>query len=276
MSDDVLVWLRFEGEKLDLRGVPIGELGDVLIAVQKIVHKTYLFEKYQLTKGLLRSREERSKLALQIGERKRQSDAYALLPFLTDPFVVDYLATLLQLGLKEVLKYSLKAVLEGIGRPQTSGTSSPERADRSVLTGAIYGEVVSITNHINNIGKVERIYILPGSSVTGIEGIVFDESTREYVHSLGTQITTGTEQEISGYVIRLNPSQSTADIETADRRHVRVTMSKELFRELRYRTGEGDVIRFHGRPLCGWGSPKPEQCREFQADRFQVVGDSRH
>ena len=38
------VWLKFFGKQLDVRSVPIYELGDTLIAIQRIVHKTFLFE----------------------------------------------------------------------------------------------------------------------------------------------------------------------------------------------------------------------------------------
>jgi hypothetical protein len=45
IEDETLIWLRFEGEGLDIRGVPVYELGEVLIALQRIVHKAYPMQK---------------------------------------------------------------------------------------------------------------------------------------------------------------------------------------------------------------------------------------
>jgi len=45
---DPIIWLRFIGEDLDLKALPIYELGSVLVALQRIIHKAYLYEKMPL------------------------------------------------------------------------------------------------------------------------------------------------------------------------------------------------------------------------------------
>ena len=93
------LWLKFSGSQLDVRSIPIYELGDTLIAMQRIVHKSFLFENDRLKKHAQLTQDERARLSLQISERRKSSDLYGLIPFMVDPTIQVYLGTLLKVGL---------------------------------------------------------------------------------------------------------------------------------------------------------------------------------
>jgi hypothetical protein len=49
-KDEPALWIKFSGELLDLRSIPIYELGDTLVAIQRIIHKTFLHNEERLQK----------------------------------------------------------------------------------------------------------------------------------------------------------------------------------------------------------------------------------
>jgi hypothetical protein len=61
MKEEPSLWLKFSGEELDVRSIPIYELGDTLIAVQRIIHKTFQFENGRLKKGVQLTQAERKR-----------------------------------------------------------------------------------------------------------------------------------------------------------------------------------------------------------------------
>ena len=74
MDKELLLWLKFSGKLLDVQSIPIYELGDTLIAIQRIIHKTFLHDQERLRKHAQLTQEERKRLSLQIIERKKSSD----------------------------------------------------------------------------------------------------------------------------------------------------------------------------------------------------------
>ena len=153
------VWLKFDGKELDVRSIPIYELGDTLVAVQRIVHKMFLYNR-RLTRGAHLRRDERQRLSLQISERRKSSDLYALVPFVVDPVVQHYISTLVKSGLTALEKLLLRVSHRRKGK--AAGVSlENENVEGALQIAAIYAETVQITNHINNIGGVETIQLLP-------------------------------------------------------------------------------------------------------------------
>jgi hypothetical protein len=104
--------LKFSGEGLDVRGVPVYELGDTLIALQRVIHKAYLFQHGRLGEGLPLRKAERQQLSLQIVDRERSSDLYVLAPFLADPMVQQMVFMAAEVGLAALLDYGLHRVLD--------------------------------------------------------------------------------------------------------------------------------------------------------------------
>jgi len=203
----------------DARSVPIYELGDTLVALQRIIHKTFLQNSGRLKKGAHLSQDERKRLSLQISERKKSSDLYALVPFLTDAAVQQYLATLLKISLGTLAKYALKRVLSDEPQPKEDKTSLRARDVQGTLVGFIYAETVQITNHINNIGGVESIELIPAQRLD-IQPIKFTSETQEYVRELVNKTYYGEFEEIVGYVTHLYPNRLLAEIKLAPGRYV--------------------------------------------------------
>lgn len=244
--------VKFSGEDLDVRGVPIYELGDTFISLQRIVHKAYLFERGRLTAGTPMRRSERQQLSLQIVDRERSSDLYVLAPFLADPGVRELIAGALQVGMKSLLDYGLKRVLGDGRHADQSPSVAAENVDGSFLAGAIYADTVNITNHINNIGGIDTVEFRPTGPVHA-RPVTFDETTQTYVRELANEVVYGPEQDVIGYVTRLHPNRLMAEIKVAPSHYVRVHMSEDMFKYVRYATEAEELLLFRGRPVLRLG-----------------------
>src|SRR6266542_2786603 len=107
-TEDTLLRLRFVGAELESKSVPIYELGQTLISVQRIVNKSYLFKDKRLESGGQLTDDEQLGLSLQIGTREKGSDIYGLIPFLTDPMAVELVKTALAESIKAISAYASK------------------------------------------------------------------------------------------------------------------------------------------------------------------------
>jgi len=264
MRMEPMLLLKFSGEQLDIRSIPIYELGETLMAMQRIVHKTYLFENNRLKKHAQLTQEERMRLSLQISERRKSSDVYALIPFLADPSTQEYLGTLLKIGLGSLAKYAWQMVLGEKTKKKTTSTSVRTRdVDGSLLVGAIYGEVVQITNHIYNIGGIDKIELISTPSLE-IDPIELTGETQKYVRNIANATYLGPEDEIIGEVHRLLPNRLVAEIKLEPARIVKVRMDDEAFQFVRYKTKPNQALRIRGRPVVTLGKDV-STFREFEA-----------
>ena len=268
MKEEPALWLKFSGDLLDVRSVPIYELGDTLVALQRIVHKTFLHTNERLKKHAQLTQDERKRLSLQISERNKSSDLYGLVPFVADAAVQQYLATLLKIGLGTLAKYALKSVLSDEHQRRENKTSLRARDVRgSSLVGAIYAETVQITNHINNIGGIESIELIPAQGLK-IEPVRLTSETQEYVREIMNESYKGEPEEITGYVTRLYPNRLLADIKLEPGRYVKVGLNEEAFRFVRYETGPEEQLRFRGCPIIRLGKDITSY-QEFEADSVE-------
>lgn len=265
MKEDPSLWLKFSGDELDMRSIPIYELGDTLVAVQRIIHKTFQFENGRLKKSAHLTQAERKRLSLQISEHRKSSDLYALIPFAADPALQQHLHTLLKMGLGSLAKYALKSVLQ-----PKSGTTSIQARDveGSVLVGAIYAETVQITNHINNIGGIDSIEIIPSPTLS-MPSIKLTPETQTYVRDIKNESYRGEPDEIVGYVTNMSPNRLLAEIKLAPSRYVKVGLSEEDFDFVRYKTGSEQQLRFKGRPVVRLGKDL-NTFQEFEAESVEI------
>jgi len=262
------LWLKFSGEQLDLRSVPIYELGDTLVAVQRIVHKTFRFENDRLKIHAQLTQAERARLSLQISERRKSSDLYALIPFIADPTLQEYLVTLLKIGLGALAKYALQSVLSNETKPKAGSTTLQAReVHGSVLVGAIYAETIQITNHINNIGGIESIELIPSASMQA-PAIRLTADTQKYVREIANESYRGAHNEIIGYVTHLFPNRLVAEIKLAPARYVKVGLTEEDFRFVRYKTESEQQLRFKGYPIVKLGKDESTY-QEFEAESVE-------
>jgi hypothetical protein len=264
MNKEPMLWLKFSGELLDVRSIPIYELGDTLVALQRIIHKTFLHDQARLKKHAQLTQEERKRLSLQISERKKSSDLYALVPFVTDTAVQQNIAMLLKYGLGALAKYALKNVFSSSKEPFQRASVKTENVEGSLLVGAIYAETVQITNHINNIGGVEKIELIPDRNV-GIAPIKLTLETQGYVREIVNESYKGPKTEITGYVTRLHPNRLLADIKLEPGRYVKVGLDEESFRFVRYETEQEEQLKFRGHPIIRLGKDVTSY-EEFEAE----------
>ena len=265
--DSPSLWLKFSGPELDIRSVPIYELGDTLIAIQRIVHKTFLFENDRLKKHAQLTQAERARLSLQISERKKSSDLYALIPFIADPVLQEYLGVLLKAGLGTLAKYALQSVLSPAKQKTGATTLQARDVQGSLLVGAIYAETVQITNHINNIGGIESIELIPSTGIA-VPSIKFTAETQTYIREIANQGYRAEREEISGHVTRLLPNRLIAEIKLAPARYVKVGLTEEDFRFVRYKTEPEQRLRFKGFPIVKLGKDESTY-QEFEADSVE-------
>jgi len=262
------LWLKFSGEALDVRAVPIYELGDTLVAIQRIIHKTFLFQNDRLRKRARLTQEERRRLSLQISERRKSSDLYALVPFAVDPAIQQYLVRLLQVGLGSLAKYALKSVLSDLKAKSNTTSVRTRDVEGSVLVGAIYAETVQITNHINNIGGIDSIELIP-SAALNLSPIKLTPDTQIYVREIANERFRGEHAEIVGYVTRLYPNRLLAEIKLGPSRYVKVGLNEENFDFVRYETAAEQQLRFKGRPVIRLGEDL-SAFQEFEADSVEI------
>jgi len=269
MNKEPMLWLKFSGKSLDVQSMPIYELGDTLIAIQRIIHKTFLHDQERLKKHAQLTQEERKRLSLQITERKKSSDLYALVPFVADQAVQQNIAMLLKFGLGALAKYALKKVLSPSKEPFQRTSIKTENVEGSLLVGAIYAETVQITNHINNIGGVEKIEFLPDPD-SKIEPVTLTLETQSYVRDIVNESYKGQKTEIIGYATRLYPNRFLADIKLASGRYVKVGLNEESFSFVRYETQQEEQLRFRGYPIMQLGKDVTSYS-EFEAETVEIV-----
>lgn len=256
-----LFTLRFTGEALSLHGVAIYDLSHCLLAIQRIVHKADLAINDRLAKGAYPDRETRQKLALQIGERRRASDAYALVPVLADPLVQSYLLKLADYVAGGLVGYFVGDVIDRLRREK--------RDDMRVFIGAIYTEVANIVNRVEAAGGVEAISL--GAPALQRETLaVFDARTKDYVSQLKGEYFLGTYQEIRGRVYKLYPASRIVAIRRSGGRTVSIFLSAEDFDRIRYLRETSPMFAFNGRPRYRFGV-ETKAVSEFEADAVEYI-----
>jgi len=253
-KQEPILWLRFIGEELDIKALPIYELGTVLIAFQRIINKAYLFEKESLSKGAKLSSAERHSCALQIGAHQKSSDEYGLISFVTDPVVINHIKTLAVDGIVALGAYAL-------GKAVSKNNVSPPL--NQYFIGSIYNEVTVINDRIENIGGVDRIEVRGGEGIE-VQPVSFTTETQSYVRQLANETYLGETQGLEGTITKLYPNRLIAEIKIKPNYYTKVFLNDTDFDAVRYKTKTGDVIKFKGRPIYRLGQ-KTTKIREFEA-----------
>lgn len=252
-QQESVLWLRFIGEELNIKSLPIYELGTVLIAFQQIINKAYLFEKQLLTKGAKLSPSERQNCALQIGAHHKSSDEYGFITFVTDPVVIDHVKTLVVDAIVALGAYAL-------GKAVSKNDKAPPN---QYFIGSIYNQVTVINDRIENIGGVDKIEIRGGKGIE-VDPISFTTETQSYVRQLKNETYLGEMQKIKGTITKLYPNRLIAEIKIAPAYYTKVFLNENDFDVVRYKTKTGNIIKFTGRPIYRLGQ-KTSKISEFEA-----------
>lgn len=255
--------LRFTGEDLSSHGVSIYDLGESLLALQRIVHKAYLAKEGRLYKGSYPKKEERELLALQLGERRRSSDAFALVPILADPMVQESMKRLCEYVISGVVGYYTGDLLDRVRKEKDE--------NKRIFIGSIYTEVANIVNRVDTIGGVEGISL--GSPALERETVAaFTSDTKDYLTELKDETYLGSYQEIKGRVYKLYPASKIIGIRRAGGNTVTVFLNEKDFDEVRYIKETNPLFLFKGHPVYKFGI-ETKSVSEFEADEIEYLVD---
>jgi hypothetical protein len=263
--DASIFTVRFQGRNFDTRGVNIYDLGHVLVTFQRLVNKTFLLTQHRLEKGAMPNRDERRAISLQIGERKRASDAYGLIPLFTDVSNAQILAFLGEQLFSFLAEYSFKGVLRRLRQEKDD--------DRRFYIGSIHAEVVNIVNRIDASGGIEQLEI--GSPKLSKKALVFDEDTKEYVRQISKEHFLGKVQTIRGEITKLLPQIAQIEIRRAGGGIVKVWLDAASFDQIRYGTGRSDFIELVGRPRYPIGASS-KKFDQFESQSVKVIERDAH
>jgi hypothetical protein len=217
--------------------VPIYELGETLIALQRIVHKAYLYTEGEYQPGRKLAPLDRKALALCIGGHKKGSDVYEIYQFLTDPDGLDVAKQLIPMALAGIGAYIAQKIL----------SKKQQEPQLNIFIQSIHKEVTVIADRVGNVGDIERVEI--SSPVAKDKTpIAIDAETRDYIRSLYGKAHFGDITKISGVLTKLLTRRLEIELEVGPRERVRVSLEEELFRKIRY-SRVGDHITLKAQPV---------------------------
>lgn len=271
------LWIRFVGPGLDQRSVPIYDLAQVLIAIQRIHYKAYLYRENRLLKGEKLSDDERNLVALQLSDRKRGSDNYGLNAFFSDPYVKTIITAVLPIVLKSIGSFAYKSVF-GNGDKEDDPKRKAEQSylqlekqeDDHLLESFIYRDVKTIVTRIGGVSGIRIIGIIP----EGIDYPAFelDHSTKEYMKQIERKKFLGHIQEISGTLKSLHPATYIVEVKLATNKIIKVHLQSEDFETIRYQAKKDTLIEMTGRPIYRMGV-ETKEISEFKAYSIGLIGN---
>jgi hypothetical protein len=252
------IWIRFVGDDLAGRSVPVHDLSMTLLAAQRVIYKAHLFKTDRLSTSAAPTSKERINLALRLGERRRESDAYCLLG---DPLFREIVAPLIVQGLTAIAAYAA-AALRFKKKPKV-----PASISQNWLTIIIYPQVVSFTKRVDGAVGIREVEIYSQSRDFQTT-ITFDRDARTYVRSIGSQSFPGSPGVLVGRVKTLYYEEYSALVERETGPSVKVYLSEDDFDTIRREKDRLSIIEFHGTPLLRLGS------ETFDFKEFEATGVS--
>lgn len=261
--ENSLLTVRFIGEHLNTRGASIYDLGTSLVAIQRLIHKAFLAKENRIAKGGFPDKSERERLALQIGERKRNSDAFALISVLTDATIQSYLIDVIKYMINGLYGYSVKDVLDRI--------RGERDINKQFYIGSIHADVVNLVGRVDASGGVEAISI--GSPALNRDSVIsFSEENKDYINSLKNEIYYGELQNITGKVYRMYAISQIVTIRVSGSPNISIHLNEDDFNSIRYCEDKAPLVRFRGRPIYKFGI-LTKDVTEFEAERIEILED---
>lgn len=259
--EESLFTVRFVGPKLDTVGVGIYDLGLTLVAFQRLVHKAYLAKTDNIRKGAFPEKNQRQELSLQIGERRRESDAFGLIPIITNPMALQTLTYCADAVFNGVVGYYSGKVIERL-RNEKDET-------KKLFIGSIYSEVTNIIGRIDGGAAIHGIEI-NAPSLPNAQPLLFDEAKKEQINALRNERFLGEAQEITGDVFKLYPNSGIVSIRKSKRGKCTVFLEPDLFDKIRYAEPGQSKVKFTGRPRYSLGV-ETKAITEFEAYAIEFV-----
>jgi len=212
--------IRFEGPGLKTDGLPIGELGEAMIAVQRLIYKAYLIQDKRDFVHTSITERERQRYALQIANRKHGSEHVMftwLAETLNNPLVQEKIAGMLTLLSGAAMTYVERAVRSKLENAAV-GSDQSKNADADELALRMYPEIQEIVKHIGNPvldeeqpppkGPRKKVKRMPKPRVKSVRitiagvrrPIVFDQTVKEHVKKIENSTRYGAVRIITGKV----------------------------------------------------------------------------
>jgi len=257
-----LFTIRFVGEKLSQSGVSIYDFASSLLSMQSMINKAHLSKERRLKKGAFPNKHDREMLALSIGERRRSSDAFSLVPLLTDPSTIEYLKKVADYVVSGIVSYYVGDVIKRV--------RSENDLNKQQYIGSIHADVVNIVNRIDGAGGVKSIEI--GSPMLKRPQIaLFDENKKRYVNKLSDEYYLGHTQTIKGHIYRFYPNSLIVTVRRSGGRKVNIHLNECDFEQIRYHTGVDPLVSFSGQPRFKFGI-ESQVITDFEANSIEIEG----
>ncbi|GAB5562656.1 MAG: hypothetical protein SynsKO_43030 [Synoicihabitans sp.] len=242
--DESLVKLRFVGEKLDQKAIPIYELGTALVALQRLIHKAHLSRLDRLSESNYPSKKERINLALQLGARRRLSDAYGLVPVNAEEGNFDYISELADFAIKNIAAYESVADFDYFQRIADN---------RKLYIINIYNQISALSDRIGNVGGIESIEI-SGHLSGDARAVYITSETRDLVKTVKGRLMKGPLTQLLGEVVDFNPVGNIVRLLVdSQNRVMAVRMTLDDFSRVRYSRQRRPRLRVEGWPLHKMG-----------------------
>lgn len=271
-----LLYIRFIGEDLDKKSVPIYLLGESFISFQRIINKAYLANNNRLGTNWQLTNSERENLALQVGERKKESDGYGFIPFQLNPEVIEMLKSLVPEILISLGKYAYQRIKTrndgGDEKELVSKDNQDEQkqpiSENNEFVSSIHKDLLAITRGIEGIGGIKEIHLSVPDNPQ-IEKVVINIETKGYLRYLASETFLGKTQEITGKISKLEPGENIVTIlKKYTNKSIRIYATSSVFNEVRYsKIRENEFVTFTGRPIHHYGEPL-SKFSKFEATTF--------
>lgn len=232
-------WIRFYGKDLVGQSVPIENLSISFLALQRIIYKAYLFDKGRLARFAMPSYKDRAKLALYLGERRKESDAYMLL---SNPMFTSIVGPLIVLSLKAIADYAVAALRSR----RTKKLELPESIEKKSLVFLVYQPVISLVNQLDEETGILKFQIY--SEKRGLsKKITFHHKDKTYMKDVGT-VPFHTEHEtLKGKIKTLYYKKYSALVEQKKGPSFKTFLSEKDFDAIRQFRDKDKTIEFYGR-----------------------------
>ena len=234
--------LRFDGPQFKTRGVPIQDLGESLVLIQRMVYKTYFIHEKQSFKKAVPSSDERKFLAMEIAERKRGSDVYQL-AWLAKDVVENVMAGTLQ-GISGELASALMLLAT---KKVWDLIQKRKRQPVDLLAIALYNDLEELTNRIGKSNGIRKIEIRFAGKR---KPIIIDAKLRDEIKDIKKRARKGAPLPLVGDVIAPHTiGQDYAFVRVGTDR-IKVHMKREVFGDMMAILGPEPTarLRFAGRP----------------------------
>ncbi len=268
--------IHFKGRQLEVQSVPIYELGETLLSIQRMVMQAYLIavdnekqkkkdhaETPDQIQHRINQKEVREGLSLRLAGQARGSDAYLLEWFNSAAAVIAPHLLNLALGIvfESGLKYMAKRVI--VGGKVHRGAS------------LLFNEFLVLSNRIERVGDIDSIEIYVQDNP---KPIVIDSNTKEYITRIReVPVLENKIMDVEGRVVTAHIlSHEYVDIYPVKpawlNQRIRVDMAgTEFDGVLTNSIGKRNALfKFTGSARLRPGDD-PKHFREFKADRVTPV-----